>query len=90
MSKEINLAICNKLGLHARASAKFVKVCEKFQSKIIVEKDGISSEGDSILGLLMLAACCGSVITVKIEGEDELQAMEAIKKLVEGRFGEEE
>ena len=83
------LNIINEKGLHARASAKFVETVERFDAGAIVRKDGLSSEGNSIMGLLMLAASQGSSIEVETRGA-ELEALaEALFVLVSDRFGEE-
>ncbi|MCW2308802.1 HPr family phosphocarrier protein [Rhodobium gokarnense] len=84
------LPIVNKRGLHARASAKFVKCAETFDADIIVSRDGQSVPGTSIMGLMMLAAAPGSTITVTAEGADAEAAMDALVQLVEGRFDEAE
>ncbi|MBB4303570.1 phosphocarrier protein [Rhodobium orientis] len=84
------LAIVNKRGLHARASAKFVKCAETFDADITVSRDGQSVPGTSIMGLMMLAAATGSTITVTAEGSDAEAAMDALVQLVEGRFDEAE
>jgi phosphocarrier protein len=82
------LEIVNERGLHARAAAKFVKLVGSFKSKVTVSKDGNSVSGDSIMGLMMLAAAVGSVITLVIDGPDEGAAAEAIGALVAGGFDE--
>ncbi|MCC5984620.1 MAG: HPr family phosphocarrier protein [Rhodobacteraceae bacterium] len=82
------LEIVNEKGLHARASARFVEVVERHQAQVEVEKDGMSVAGDSIMGLLMLAASCGSAITVRATGPDAAALMAALEALVAGRFGE--
>jgi phosphocarrier protein HPr len=84
------LKICNKRGLHARASAKFVQLAEGFDANITVSKDGHVVGGTSIMGLMMLAAANGSEIHVSVSGFEAQKAMEALKKLVEDRFGEPE
>ena len=82
------LAIINDKGLHARASAKFVAVVERFDADAEVEKGGMSASGDSIMGLLMLAAPKGSVIQVTTNGDDEIKLADALEDLVNDRFGE--
>lgn len=82
------LQIVNEKGLHARASAKFVEVVEGFDARAEVSKDGMSAGGDSIMGLLMLAAAKGSEIEVTTTGPDAAALADALKTLVEGRFGE--
>ncbi len=86
MTKEI--AIQNRLGLHARPSAMFVKLCARFKSEIWVEKDGEKVNGKSIMGLMMLAAGLGSRLRVTCEGEDAEAAMCEIEALIERKFGE--
>lgn len=81
--------IRNILGLHARAAAAFVKVTNRYRSDITVHKDGVSVNGKSIMGVLMLAAAKGMTIDIKAAGEDSEEAMEAIGKLIEDKFGEE-
>ena len=85
-----SLTICNRRGLHARASAKFVKCAETFQSEITVSKDGQTVGGTSIMGLMMLAAAPGCSIDVTASGPDAGDAVEALAALVEGGFGEED
>lgn len=84
------LTIVNKLGLHARAAAKFVSLASSFTSNIQVSKDGKTVNGKSIMGVMMLAASQNSQITVSAEGDDEKLAMEKIQHLIAERFGEEE
>lgn len=88
MSAERILQIVNEKGLHARASAKFVEVVERFDASAEVEKDGMSVSGDSIMGLLMLAASRGSEIVVRTSGAQSEALMEALAQLIDGRFGE--
>ena len=82
------LTIVNKLGLHARPAAMFVKVSSAHDAEITVEKDDEQVNGKSIMGLMMLAAGCGARITVITEGKDEVAAMEQIEALVNGGFTE--
>lgn len=83
------LMISNKRGLHARASAKFVQTVEVFDAVVEVEKDGQTVGGNSIMGLMMLAASQGSSIKVTTSGKDAEKALDALQKLVEDKFGEE-
>jgi len=83
------LTIVNKRGLHARASAKFVKCAETFDADIRVTKDGQTVGGTSIMGLMMLAAAPGCTINVEASGEEAEKAIEALTRLVEDGFGEE-
>ena len=85
---QITLRIVNEKGLHARASAKFVEVVEGFDASAEVSKDGMSASGDSIMGLLMLAAANGSVIEVETSGPDADALSDALRVLVEDKFGE--
>lgn len=84
------LEICNKKGLHARASAKFVQTVEQFDADVKVTRAGETVGGTSIMGLMMLAAGPGTTITVEATGHDAQAAMAAIEQLVCGRFGEED
>ncbi len=84
------LRIQNMKGLHARASARLVEVVEAHDAQAIVSKDGMSSSGDSIMGLLMLAAGIGSEIEVQTEGPEAEVLAQAIEALVADKFGEEE
>lgn len=82
------LTIVNEKGLHARASAKLVELVEGFDAEAEVSKDGMSATGDSIMGLLMLAASRGSKITVTTKGPEAEALADAIEALVADRFGE--
>lgn len=81
--------IRNRLGLHARAAALLVKTANHFSSEVAIEKDGIEVNGKSIMGILMLAASKGSKITLKGEGKDAAEAIQALGRLIESKFGEE-
>ncbi|KZM50901.1 HPr family phosphocarrier protein [Labrenzia sp. OB1] len=85
---ERNLTIVNRRGLHARASAKLVKLVETFDAEVHVSKDGQTVGGTSIMGLMMLAASPGCCIQVCVSGTDAEVAMSAISELVESGFGE--
>lgn len=80
--------IKNKLGLHARAAAKLVHAAARFASEIKIRKGDEEVDGKSILGILLLAAGRGSVIIVKANGPDETEAVEAIRALIDDKFGE--
>ncbi|ETX13954.1 HPr kinase [Roseivivax halodurans JCM 10272] len=80
--------IVNEKGLHARASAKLVEVVEGFDASAEVSRDGMSASGDSIMGLLMLAASKGSTIDVEVTGPDAEALADAIDALIANRFGE--
>ena len=82
------LTILNKLGLHARAAAMFVKTATRFEAEIMVEKDGQSVNGRSIMGIMTLAAEQGSQIEIAASGADAAAALDAIRALVESRFDE--
>ena len=84
------LEIVNRLGLHARAAAKLVKLSASFDSDIDIEKDGQRVNSKSIMGVMMLAASCGSTVTLHADGPDEERAVGEIADLVERRFDEEE
>lgn len=87
---EVDIEIINRLGLHARAAAKLVKLAGGFESAIDIEKDGKRVNGKSIMGVMMLAASCGSIVTLHVEGPDEKEAMEALQTLINQRFEEDE
>jgi len=84
-----SVTIINKKGLHARASAKFVKCAETFNACVEVSRDGQTVGGTSIMGLMMLAACPGSTIVIKATGVEGPEALEALIELVGSGFGEE-
>ena len=86
---EAEVRIANRLGLHARAAAKFVHLANSFECKIYVSKDGSRVDGKSILGLLTLAAAKGSRLRLSVDGPNEEAALAGLIKLVEERFGEE-
>lgn len=86
---EQQFAIINKLGLHARASALFVKTASQFKSEIKVSRDGIEVNGKSIMGIMMLAAAKGTEIVLKVAGADESEAFEKLGELIQNGFGEE-
>lgn len=81
--------IINEKGMHARAAAEFTKVAGRFKAGIFISREGLEVNGKSIMGVLMLAAHCGSTIEVRAEGEDSEDALDALQELVETRFGEE-
>jgi len=84
------LIIVNKLGLHARAAAKFVTLASQYASDIHVTRDSQQVNGKSIMGVMMLAAGKGSRIVITADGQDEAEALERLGQLVEERFGEDE
>lgn len=81
--------VLQKLGMHARPAAGLVNEAGKFKSSVLVAKDGLEINGKSLMGLMLLAAECGATLTVKVNGPDEKQAMDAIAKLFAEKFGEE-
>ncbi|MDZ4788414.1 MAG: HPr family phosphocarrier protein [Blastochloris sp.] len=83
------LTILNKLGLHARPSAMFVRIANRFPCEINVEKDGEEVNGKSIMGLMMLAAGCGSQLTVSATGDDAIKAVQELEDLIKRKFDEE-
>ena len=87
MSREC--VIRNRLGLHARAAAKFVHTATRFTSQIRVSRGGKTMDGKSIMGILLLAAAAGTTVVITADGADEADAVEALCRLVEGGFGEE-
>ncbi len=84
------VSLVNRLGLHARAAAKFVHVTSRFSSQISVRHNEEEVNGKSILGLLLLAAPCGSELTITADGDDAPEALAAIEALIGERFGEPE
>lgn len=82
--------IVNKLGLHARAAAKFVTQASLFDAEINVKRNNLDVNGKSIMGVMMLAAAKGSEIELIIDGQDEKQAMQSLLELITNRFGEAE
>jgi phosphocarrier protein len=86
---ERRVQIVNVLGLHARAAARFVRAAGRFRSRVTVTKDGSTTDGKSILGILFLAATTGTEILITASGEDENEAVDALSTLVADGFGEE-
>jgi phosphocarrier protein HPr len=87
---EKQITIVNKLGLHARAAAKFVSLASTFKSDIELSRDGRTVNGKSIMGVMMLAASRGSTVTLKANGIDETEALQRIESLILDKFGEAE
>jgi phosphocarrier protein HPr len=85
---EVKVEIVNERGMHARAASKFVHLASNFKSVIKIVKGTVEVDGKSILGLLLLQASKGTTITLKIDGEDEDKAQEALVELIEDKFGE--
>jgi phosphocarrier protein HPr len=89
VSAEREFDILNRLGLHARAAAKLVRLANGFASEVLVSKDGMEVNGKSIMGVLMLAAPKDAKILIRAIGPDAEEAMAAIGELIAGKFGEE-
>ena len=87
---EKQVEIINQLGLHARAAAKFVSTAGQFSAEVHLSKGSQKINGKSIMGVMMLAASKGTLLTLTTEGEDEQQAMDALTDLIAERFGEEQ
>lgn len=87
ISREVT--VVNQLGLHARAAARFVHLATRFASHVRVARDAREMDGKSIMGVLLLAAACGSTIRISADGADEQAAVEALAALVQSGFGEE-
>lgn len=85
-----DLKIINKLGMHARAAAKFVNLASSFESEIELGKGSRMVNGKSIMGVMMLAASRGTSVSLRVEGADEREAADRLEELVQQRFGEEE
>ena len=81
--------IRNRLGLHARAAAKFVHTATRFNSQIRITRDGKTMDGKSIMGILLLAAAHGTKVVITADGSDEADAIDELCRLVNGGFGEE-
>lgn len=90
MSLSKDIEIINKLGLHARAAAQFVQLASSFSSHIEIKKDSRRVNGKSIMGVMMLAAGKGSVITLYADGEDEEESIQKLEELINNRFNEDE
>ena len=90
MSAAARFDICNTRGLHARASAKFVKLASGFESEIQVTRDGVTVDARSIMGLLMLGAGNGSSIEITAEGTDAQDALNALNELIARKFDEDQ
>lgn len=85
---EKKIKITNKLGLHARPSALVVKAATKYRSEFFIEKDGMKVNGKSIMGVMMLAAECGSMVNLIVDGVDEEYLLQEIEELIASGFGE--
>ena len=85
---ERTVQIVNKAGLHARPAAEIVKLAARYASAITVVREDLEVNGKSIMGVMMLAAECGSTLQLKAEGPDAAEALDALEKLIESKFGE--
>jgi phosphocarrier protein HPr len=83
-----SITISNKLGLHARASAKLTKLAGGYRSEIHLTRNGRRVNAKSIMGVMMLAAGLGTSVDIEVDGPDEAEAMAALRALIDGRFGE--
>ncbi|HQP32634.1 MAG TPA: HPr family phosphocarrier protein [Candidatus Cloacimonas sp.] len=88
MMKQVEVTVTNKLGLHARPAALLVKAATKYRSEFFIEKDGMRINGKSIMGVMMLAAECGSKLQLIANGVDEDYLLAEIKEMIENGFGE--
>ena len=88
--QEKEIEIINKLGLHARAAAKLVKLASGFDCEIDIQKDNQKVNAKSIMGVMMLAASRGNIVTIQTDGSEELEAMDAVERLFNDKFGEPE
>lgn len=88
MEARANVTIVNRLGLHARAAAKFVQTAAAYGSTVTVTKDGKEVNGKSIMGVMMLAAAQGAELELRVEGDDADEALAALEALIADKFGE--
>ena len=88
--QEKTVTIINKLGLHARAAAKFVTTASSYSSNVDISRDGQRVNGKSIMGVMMLAASRGTEVIIMTQGDDEVEAAESLVTLIKDRFGEQE
>ena len=88
--QQLEVEIANKLGLHARASAKLTQLAGKFQSEVWMSRNGRRVNAKSIMGVMMLAAARGTTVTIETSGPDEEEAMSALLELIKDKFGESE
>ena len=89
MQHESEVTIVNKYGLHARPAAEFVKLANRFASEVFIRKEDVEVSGKSIMGVMMRAAECGSVVAIRANGDDAQEAVDALAQLIRNRFGEE-
>ena len=83
-----SVTVANRLGLHARAAARFVHLASGFQAHVKVSRGSLTMDGKSIMGILLLAAATGTVLTVSTDGDDEQAALESLCGFIESGFGE--
>jgi phosphocarrier protein len=88
--KSLSIMVINKLGMHARASAKFVSLATQFKCDVTLGRNGQQANGKSIMGIMMLAAGKGTQLDLHVDGEDEENALRALSELIHNRFGEDE
>jgi phosphocarrier protein HPr len=88
MEASSEVQIVNKYGLHARPAAELVKLANRFRSEVWIRKDEVEVSGKSIMGVMMLAAECGSTVEIRARGDDSQAAVDALAQLVQNRFGE--
>lgn len=88
--QQATVTVRNRLGLHARAAARLVQIASRFDCSIAVARDGREVNAKSIMGVMMLAASQGSELTLRTDGDDEAEALDAIRQLIENRFGEDQ
>jgi len=86
--QEATVTIVNRLGLHARAAAKFVNVAKRYSSTIVLTKDAERADGKSIMSVMLLAAPLGTELLLSVSGSDEVEAFNALRELIDDRFGE--
>jgi len=88
MESSSEVQIVNKYGLHARPAAELVKLANRFSSEVWIRKDEVEVSGKSIMGVMMLAAECGSTVEIRARGDDSQAAVDALAQLIQNRFGE--
>ncbi|HSU14987.1 HPr family phosphocarrier protein [Longimicrobium sp.] len=88
METSSEVQIVNKYGLHARPAAEFVKLANRFAADVWIRKEDVEVSGKSIMGVMMLAAECGSTVQIRAAGDDSQAAVDALVQLIQNRFGE--
>ncbi len=86
--REVEVEIQNKLGMHARSAAMFVKLANNFESEILIKREELEVNGKSIMGIMMLAAAKGTALIIQADGPDEVEALQRLRALVNDKFGE--